>query len=1594
MREMRIAICTTIILLNLQCFAVASKRKHEHGQVKDDKNSVQTVKYQEHRDVSLLYDATKDLGDSAGQTAVNNFEVKKKRKHHLKGLIRFPNGQNVSEMTKENVSTREGALNNQDSRDVAPVVKAHNLNPTKSKRKNLGTKTHLQNFIRAIKWHRIPSKGARHRYTTTRKRTKVEEELSNERQNIARALDSFDDIQGSYSRGLDMDGMDIKEVNMIDNSTLSDYFHALNGPNTSDSNNNNNNDYASVYGPTPNQPSPYPKLAWDDTSPSNTDDNSGNDDFYDAIDRGDEPPPLKMKKVRPTKSHFNKLKDKSGEDFSSTSTNPEVTSSSKFRLPSQEDFENFFRGMLDHFGNGRKPAQSVNQFKADADNHQDNVGKQKNITAFLDGNSKHRQGNVTKLVSLGSPEVVEVAKQTQQSNMGYADDHTIPQVFDDEQAGRDGEGVASFFPPPANPNTWMQGPFGNNGKPLREPSSSPNSPAESAGDSSLALHMSHRQPVKQINPYLARQQEDTSPLSPPFKGTRIMGGKISGGQISGGLIQGGQIKAGSIEGGVIKGGQVTGGRITNGTMDGGVISKGQMLGGHLVNGRLEGGQLLGGSVFGGRILGGSVEGGNIKGGVVTGGRFRGGNMQGGMLKGGEIQSGILKGGKVEGGILHGGNIEGGEFRFGDISGGTLKAGSMLGGQLKNGSIEGGTLKGGTIDGGVLKGGVMEGGQLNGGLVLAGKIKGGIIEGGVIEGGEIGDGVLIRDGKVNATIIGTGSSIDKNQRLGGLFKQGENSQQLGLKVDQQKFHHHSGKAEHGAKAMSDSPTNPPTPTHAQNHGLKAVNPDFNVKVPLREGTLKMLPQENDSTDDDLEKLLSEGKSADENTPELSSQRFFEEQDQPSHAVQKKGSKQHHVVFDGVGFDLPNDDFVDLIDKMKQGPGAVEDLVNYYTKPSTKEHLPIGHISKSSKLSTSSGKKIEHIKPEDLEKRLSSPTKPRSSVTHSNKDKHLNNATEEESALVSSAANISKIKAVRFNTKDAEKLRPTYHWSLNKLIKDRIPGSPGPAIRTHGEMKAIRGGLHLNGHNSWLGAGDFSGGCLSDPDVCDDGLSFEMTFRLDKDALKYNDMKYIVDSGASTFNSKGFTLYTIHGNLRADLAIANQEFCLQIPLTVQRWQDVLVTWKKSEGMKMYVNCELKAHTKGSEHCIGCHSHGCHVTDTNTLLMIGRPNYSPHFHCTKFDSGDISFWERYLSANDVETLCGAPTGEIGDTEKVSPSRPAVTQETSQLIAPINQAVNQATFQVNPVQSYIANQPYYNQFTGLVPRGSGVSNHLFTAWSMWSACSKTCGVGFRVRRRSCINPRLFPTGGLCNGLSIQHQSCFDRVCPAYTQLLQRPSGFSGPQVRLFALNPAARYSGFHFPRFPSAHGGTATALARGLTVDGGYSDWSAWGSCDRSCGGGAQVRTRICNKPIPSGGGKMCHSLGPAIQVRRCNRHGCPVDGGYSPWSAFGPCSKTCGSGGFQRRMRTCTNPAPMNGGKPCFGRPVETRACSTRSCPVDGGYSMWSPWLPCDADCGGGIQERTRFCNNPAPEIGGKDCTILGSDKQTQLCNLFPCNVNNFQ
>lgn len=59
-----------------------------------------------------------------------------------------------------------------------------------------------------------------------------------------------------------------------------------------------------------------------------------------------------------------------------------------------------------------------------------------------------------------------------------------------------------------------------------------------------------------------------------------------------------------------------------------------------------------------------------------------------------------------------------------------------------------------------------------------------------------------------------------------------------------------------------------------------------------------------------------------------------------------------------------------------------------------------------------------------------------------------------------------------------------------------------------------------------------------------------------------------------------------------------------------------------------------------------------------------------------------------------------------------------------------------------------------------------------------------------------------------------------------------------------------------------------------------------------------------------------------------------------------------------------------------------------PVDGRYSQWSWWSRCDRWCGGGTQTRSRWCNNPPPQNGGKECSRLGKSTITRKCNTHGC------
>lgn len=223
---------------------------------------------------------------------------------------------------------------------------------------------------------------------------------------------------------------------------------------------------------------------------------------------------------------------------------------------------------------------------------------------------------------------------------------------------------------------------------------------------------------------------------------------------------------------------------------------------------------------------------------------------------------------------------------------------------------------------------------------------------------------------------------------------------------------------------------------------------------------------------------------------------------------------------------------------------------------------------------------------------------------------------------------------------------------------------------------------------------------------------------------------------------------------------------------------------------------------------------------------------------------------------------------------------------------------------------------------------------WSQWSEygpCSAPC-FGESKRTRTCSSPAPVFGGSPCSGINEEIKRCFD--CDG--------------------------------------------------AVDGGWQTWGSWSACSATCGPGQRQRQRTCTNPAPSNGGANC--TGSATQTGNCLLRYCSVNGGWSAWSTFSRCSKSCG-GGRQYRSRLCSNPFPRHGGRDCVGIRFFSRSCNTGCCPVHGKWGPWGPFSSgCPVTCGGGTQTRSRTCNSPAPSCNGNACP--GSSQDTQACNILPC------
>ena len=74
--------------------------------------------------------------------------------------------------------------------------------------------------------------------------------------------------------------------------------------------------------------------------------------------------------------------------------------------------------------------------------------------------------------------------------------------------------------------------------------------------------------------------------------------------------------------------------------------------------------------------------------------------------------------------------------------------------------------------------------------------------------------------------------------------------------------------------------------------------------------------------------------------------------------------------------------------------------------------------------------------------------------------------------------------------------------------------------------------------------------------------------------------------------------------------------------------------------------------------------------------------------------------------------------------------------------------------------------------------------------------------------------------------------------------------------------------------------------TVDGQWGTWSEWSNCSEPCDTGTRSRSRQCDAPAPSNGGKEC--VGFDEESEKCNIKPCPTPC-PSGWSEFeGNCYK----------------------------------------------------------------------------------------------------------
>jgi hypothetical protein len=175
---------------------------------------------------------------------------------------------------------------------------------------------------------------------------------------------------------------------------------------------------------------------------------------------------------------------------------------------------------------------------------------------------------------------------------------------------------------------------------------------------------------------------------------------------------------------------------------------------------------------------------------------------------------------------------------------------------------------------------------------------------------------------------------------------------------------------------------------------------------------------------------------------------------------------------------------------------------------------------------------------------------------------------------------------------------------------------------------------------------------------------------------------------------------------------------------------------------------------------------------------------------------------------------------------------------------------------------------------------------------------------------------------------------------------------------------------------------------------EWSEWGECVNQDGVCKKKRTCMVEA---QNGGKPCSEIDGGDSERLCD----PVNGNwYIPPDSTSICTRKIDSSGnpildsegreIWVKQKTCTNPAPCNGGSQCSGDPEE------RCQPINGNWSNLDE-AKCEmvTDSGGtpvlveGRQVYTKTVTCTPPQFGGSDCPNIPNSTRNGNQASIPCD-----